>query len=221
MRIPVIPIRSTITSTLSSHPMFSGTSVSMSKDTMNYKDLMRSVSKACGKETPIVIVDVKGMQKEDIDPNVLRKVRSKGNELWLMTGVRNSGDMIDALCGDIDRVMVPYHMTSDPMLKEMTELSDGCIPALFVERGKIYMKGREKSVSSVLKTLMNMNFDKIAVFNTSGEDDDRVYADIQEFSDVTVPYVTSGDDYDISKISEMGFADIMASSVKLFPTLPQ
>jgi len=221
MRIPVIPIRATLTSMSSSHPMFSGTSVSMSKDTMNYKELMSSVSKACSKETPIVIVDVKGMQKEDIDPVVLRKVRSKGNELWLMTGVRNSGDMIDALCGDIDRVMVPYHMTSDTMLKEMTELSDGCIPAIFMERNKIYMKGKERNVNGVLKALMNMNFDKIAVFNTSGEDDDRVYGDIQEFSDTVIPYVRSGDDYDITRINEMGFTNIMASSVKLFPTLPQ
>jgi len=221
MRIPVIPLRATLTSMVSSHITFSGTSVSMTKDTVSYRDIMNSASKACGKEIPMLIVDVKGIQKEDIDPNVIRKIRSKGNELWLMTGVRNAGDMIDAFCGDVSNVMVPYHMTDDLLLREMIELSDSCIPAIFAERDKIYMNGRKRNINDVLKTLMNMNFDKIAVFNISGEDDDHVYGNIRDFSDVVIPYVTSGDDYDIRKMNDLGFDDIMASSVRLFPSLTQ
>jgi len=216
MRIPVIPLRVTPRSMTSSYLTFSGTSVAMAKDTVDYKEHISFVSKACGEGTPMVIVDVKGMQKDDIDPNVLRKIRSKGNELWLMTGVRDAGDMIDAFCGDVSKIMVPYHMTSDRLLKEMTELSDNCLPAIFMERDKIYMNGRKRDIREVVRSMANMNFGKIAVFNVSSEHDDRVYGCLQDFSDVVMPYVSSGEEYDIKRMNDLGFADTMASSVRLF-----
>jgi len=192
--------------------IFSGTSVTAANDNLCYKDLLKSLADVCGKEVPVVVVDVKGMKKKDISSEILKDVKSK-RDIWVMTGIIDAGDMMDAFQGNINKLIVPYHFTSDSHLKEMIMLSDCCIPALFVDNGNVYPLGRKNDLRNALRTLERMNFEKTLVFDVSSEYSPGIWERIHDHSDTVIPYAPSQDV--AAEIRERGFNNIMISAVKL------
>jgi len=215
MDIPVMPVRSKGMNIVSSHITFSGTSISMTDETVGYSDLMSSLTKVCGKETPILAVDVKGVQKKDITPDLLRRIRSK-HELWLMTGIRNAGDVMDAFHGDINKLVVPYHLTSDAALKDMMDISDCCIPAVFAGDDGVVGKGKGNDIARCVRTLERMNFRKVIVFDVLADDDARIWNGLRDLTDLIIPYVPSGMRRDADALHDMGFTDVLVSAIKYF-----
>ncbi|MDR0198829.1 MAG: hypothetical protein LBI08_03700 [Methanomassiliicoccaceae archaeon] len=210
MDIPVIPLRIGNGNLLASHMTFVGTSITMSGNCVGYGDLLSSLSDVCGKDAPILAVDAEGMRRKDIVPELVRKIRSK-RELWLMTGIRNAGDVMDAFHGDMNKLAVPYHFTSDALLREITELSDSCVPVLFTERNDVHAKGKKKDLRNCIRTLTNMNFRKILVFDVSG---DGAWDSIRNHADTVIPYAPTADD--AKELHGLGFDDVLVSAVKLF-----
>jgi len=210
MDIPAMPLRIANGNILASHMSFSGTSITMTESTMGYGDLVSSLSGVCGKETPILCVDTEGMKKKDITPELLRKIRSK-HELWFMTGIRNAGDVMDAFHGDINKLMVPYHFTSDALLKEIIEISDSCMPALFAENSEVYAKGKKKDLRGCIRTLTNMNFRKIIVFDVGNE---ARWDSVRDLADTVIPYAPDTDR--ACALHKEGFDNVLVSSIKLF-----
>jgi len=210
MEIPTIPLRISGENILASHMSFEGSSPSMTANTVGFNDLMSSLSNVCTKDLPILAVDIDGIRKKDIIPELLRKIRTK-HELWYMTGIRNAGDVMDAFHGDINKLVIPYHLTSDALLREIVEISDSCIPALFIERGEPHVRGKKKSLRNCIKTLMNMNFRKILMFDVSG---DNIWGDLRDLVDTVIPYAPSIEDADA--LRRIGFRDVLVSAVKLF-----
>jgi len=210
MDIPTVPVRIGGENILASHMVFSGASPAMTENTVGFGVLMSSLSNVCTKDIPILAVDVDGIRKKDIIPELLRKIRTK-HELWYMTGIRNAGDAMDAFHGDINKLVIPYHLTSDTLLREIVEISDSCIPALFVERGEPYVRGKKKSLRNCIKTLTNMNFRKILIFDVSG---DNAWDDLRDLVDTVIPYAPSIEDADA--LRKIGFGDVLVSAVKLY-----
>jgi hypothetical protein len=215
MIIPVMSLGIREGNIVSSEITFSGTSVSMTANTIGYRDLMPSLSDVCDKDVPVLAIDTDGMKKNDITHGLLRKMKIK-REFWLMTGIRNAGDVMDAFHSDADKIVIPYHMTSDTHLSEMIEISDSCIPALFADDSGVRTKGKRKDLGTCVRMLESMNFKKILVFDVSGGDGKDVYAAVKDHGDRVIPYAGSGETDDVSSLQEMGFADVMVSAVKLF-----
>ncbi|MCL2786597.1 MAG: hypothetical protein FWD81_05215 [Methanomassiliicoccaceae archaeon] len=211
MDIPVIPLRIRWGTMTSSDVVLSGNSVVMSDDVCSYDELLASLTDVCSKDTPILVADVRGMQKRDITPGVVKRVRMK-HELWMMTGVRDAGDLMDAFQSDAGKVIVPYHLTSDELLREMTELSDCCIPALFADRGAVHMRGKKNDLRSVVRTMESMNLRKVLVFDQSG-DNVRTWEAASGLADTVIPFIPSGTDTDA--VHRLGFGDIMVPAVSL------
>ncbi|MDR0335302.1 MAG: hypothetical protein LBH69_05415 [Methanomassiliicoccaceae archaeon] len=211
MQIPVMPLRTVNGNIVTSRITISGTSVAMTENTMGYNDLMSSLSDVLGRDVPMLGVDVDGVRKKDLSGELLRKIRSK-HELWLMTGIRNAGDVMDAFHGSASRIIVPYHFTSDALLREIIELSDSCIPALFAERDDVYAKGKKKDLRSCIRTLTNMNFRKMIVFDAAGGS--VRWDGLHEFTDVLVPYAATVGDAEALHKEEFG--DVVVSAADLF-----
>ncbi|MCL2143459.1 MAG: hypothetical protein FWH44_04295 [Methanomassiliicoccaceae archaeon] len=218
MIIPVMPVRTKNGNLVSSHPVLSDASVTMTDNTVGYGDLMSSLSDVCDKEIPILIADVKGMQKGDIMPDVLRKIRSK-RETWLMTGIRNAGDVMDAFHGDINKLVVPYHFTSDAALKEIIEISDCCIPAVFAGGNGARTAGKRADLRSCIRTFEKMNFRNVIVFDDRADNAAGIWSNVRDLADIIIPYVCSGTAEDMRTLHDMGFADVLVSAVRLFQNL--
>jgi phosphoribosylformimino-5-aminoimidazole carboxamide ribonucleotide (ProFAR) isomerase len=210
MIIPVMPVRMRKENIMTSHMTFSGASIAMDENCVGYNDLLASLKDVCDKNASILAVDADGMRKRDIVPELVRKMRSK-RELWFMTGIRNTGDVMDAFNGDMNKLVVPYHFTTDALLKEITELSDSCIPALFAERGDVHTRGKKKDVRNCIRTLKDMNFRKIIVFDVS---DGGTWDGIRNLSDTVIPYAHSVDD--TVTLRKLGYDDVLVSALKLF-----
>jgi hypothetical protein len=213
MDIPVIPVRTVGNNMVASHITFSGTDVIMDDNIVGYRDLLNSLSGVCDKETPIIAVDIVGLQRMDIEPEILRRIRSK-REMWLMTGIRDAGDVMDAFHGNISKLVVPYHMTSDDLLREMNELSDSCIPALFADRDGVHMKGRRRELRTVIRALEKIGFRRMIVFDTSSSDPTDTWNSLYDLADAIIPYASSKEDADVMR--EIGFRDVMLSGIRLF-----
>jgi len=210
MDIPVIPVIID-GNIMASHMIFNGASISMTDNRIGYGTLVSSLSKVCSKDTPMLVADVKGMQKRDIMPDLLREIKMK-NEAWMMTGIRNAGDVMDAFQSNVNKIVVPYHFTSDVLLKEMIELSDSCMPALFAERGSVYAKGKKKDLRTVVRTLTDMNFRKVILFDVSEKGSGT--NDLRGLEDNVIPYADTNESADA--LHKSGFADVLVSAVKLF-----
>jgi hypothetical protein len=213
MDIPVIPVRAKGGNIVSADLVL-GDPLTMTDDTVGYADLVSSLADICGKRTPILAVDVKGMQKKDIMPDVLKNMRTK-HEIWLMTGIRNAGDVMDAFQGNASRLAVPYHFTTDRDLRDMAELSDSCMPALFADNGSVRMKGKKKDLRNIIREMERMNFAKVLVFDVSDCRVNDVWGPVSDLADIVIPYVRNGKD-DADAVRDIGFQDVMVSGIKLF-----
>ena len=209
-QIPVIPVRAKRGEMISGEFVINGTTVKMSSSsgdgTVRYSETLSSLSKSYGKDLPLLVIDADGMRRRDIEPGVLKKMRATRN-IWLMTGIRNSGDVMDAFHGDIEKLIVPYHMTTDADLREMTELSDSCFPALFADREGVYARKGKRPLRDVMRTLTNMNFRKILLF-AAGDGPEDVLWDVRDHCEMIIPYCNGNKD-DIGRIGEMGFSDVL------------
>ena len=214
MDIPLMPLRMRRREMISSDIILSGASVSMADDIINYEGLLSSVADAVGKDVPIVAVDVKGIQRKDIDQDILKKIRTK-REFWLMTGIRNTGDLMDAFQGDIGKAVVPYQFTTDELLREMTEISDCCIPALFVDDGGVLAGRKRKDLRGTVRTMEEMNFRKILMFDVSGGDGIRLCEYAAGISDALIPFIASNRKEDIDSANSLGFRDVIVPAVSL------
>jgi hypothetical protein len=217
VNIPAIPVQITGGNAVTSHILFSGTDVRMDDNPVSYGDLVSSLSGISDKGTPILAVDVVGLRKGDIEPGVLRKLKTKHN-VWLMTGIRDTGDVMDAFHGDISKLVVPYHLTTDGFLKEMIALSDSCIPALFIDGEGVHMSGRRREPRTVIRTLENIGFRKMLLFDVSGGDV-NTWMPFEDLADMIIPYASSMDDADA--IHKIGFNDVLVSGIKLFKDVKQ
>jgi len=195
---------------MASRPVFSGTSVTMSGDLSGYKDVVSSLPDHT-KDVPVIVIDIKGMQRKDIVPDILKNVKIR-NELWFMTGIRNAGDVMDAFHGNMDKLIVPYHLTSDTLLKEITELSDSCIPSLFADEDGVLVRGKRKDIRTVIRTLEMMHFSKILIFDASGGSDLKKWHSVRDAADIIIPFCSAKD---ADAILSMGFADVMVSAAEL------
>jgi hypothetical protein len=196
---------------ISSNIVFSGASVAMDGGGIPYKDVMASLSEVCTKDVPVIVVDVKGLQRRDIIPDILRKVKTK-RELWLMTGIRNPGDVMDAFHGNMDKLVVPYHLTTDAHLKEMTELSDSCIPALFVDDDGVIMKGKRMDIGETVRALEKMHFRKILAFDVSPGGGTGKWDPVKDIADVLIPSCSAADR---DTMHGTGFADVIVPAADL------
>jgi hypothetical protein len=214
MEIPIIPLCMRNGIALTSDITFDGYSLSMAGGRVDYDILFPPVARACGRDGPMIVADIEGMRRRDIMPDVLRKIGTK-RETWFMTCIRNADDLMDSFSGNAESIAVPYHFTSDRSLKEMTEMSDRCIPALFMDPGGVHTSGIKKDALTLIRSLENMNFGKILTFDISGT---YRWDRISDHADTVIPFVRYEDRDSAHKA---GFDNIMVSAVRLFHDVRQ
>ena len=98
----------------------------------------------------------------------MKRVRVRGAYLWLMTAIETTDDLMDAFNSAADTVISPYHISrSDAVLKDIIDVSDSFIPAVYVSRGRgIRRDGRKTEVSVILDGLLDMNYYRICIVDT-------------------------------------------------------
>ena len=117
---------------------------------------------------PVVIVDVKGLNRKNLDDRLLTDMKFPGSDIWFLTYIEDVEDVFDCFMGNIVKVLMPYHTTrNDLVMSEVFELTENCIPALFVSSGKVICRdGEMKDISTAMAELERIGFTDIIVFDT-------------------------------------------------------
>ena len=92
----------------------------------------RDMFRESDERTDVVVVDVRGFNRKNMDDILLMEMIIPGSDIWYLTYVRDIEDIFDGFMGDISKIMIPYHTVRNKMvLKEIYDVSDCCIPVLF------------------------------------------------------------------------------------------
>jgi len=119
---------------------------------------------------PIIIIDVKGLEKKDLDNKLLMKAEFRGSDVWFLTHVYDIDDVFDSFMGNIARLLIPFHTTkNDAVLKDVHDISDNCTPVIFITKGlAVLRKGRSGDFMKLLREIDRIGFRDMAVFDTDG-----------------------------------------------------
>ncbi len=107
-----------------------------------------------------------------------------------MTAVETTEDLMDAFNSSADMVISPYHVSrSDAILKDIMDVSDSFIPAVYVKNGLgIRRNGRGSDVESILDELMDMNYFRICVVDTDMSLTGRQWESIADMCPSAIPF---------------------------------
>jgi len=82
--------------------------------------------------TEVIVVDVKGLNRGNMDDNLLTEMIIPGSDIWYLTHIEDIEDVFDGFMGDVSKIMIPYHTVRNKMvLEEAYDVSDNCVPVVF------------------------------------------------------------------------------------------
>ncbi len=117
---------------------------------------------------PVLIVDVKGLSRRELDDRLMTNMRFPGSDVWFLTHIRDVEDVFDCFMGSAVKVLVPYHTTrNDEVLREAFEVSENCMPVLFVSQGMVICRDEgTKDIMSAVSEIAGIGFKEIVLFDT-------------------------------------------------------
>ena len=88
-----------------------------------------------------LVIDVKGLQRKNLNDVLLKRLRIRGMRTWFMTNIEGVDDVFDAFNTDAEAVLVPVNtVRSEDEFEDILSVSDSTIPAVLVrKRGTIYI----------------------------------------------------------------------------------
>ena len=156
----------------------------------------------------VVLADAVGLQTNNLDDRAIY-AKMTGSDIWYMTCVINVDDVFDGFLSNGEKLLCPYHcLKSDSVLTQAYEISDSCIPVLFIQKGEVLCRNGTKRISDVLYTLEDMGYYRNIVYDTDGSVGNDSWAAIRGDHPKTIPYLCS-DCQDASLLDGLGFEDVV------------
>jgi hypothetical protein len=157
---------------------------------------------------PVLMVDVKGLGKRDMDDRLLMSLTFPGCDVWFMTHILDVEDVFDCFMGNIAKVLIPYHTTrNNTVMKEAYEVSENCIPVLFVSGGAAVCRGGEtKELRSAIAELSKTGFQEIAVLDTDQSVGKEEWTALNDRYEEVIPFIRKDD----GSAEGIGFKKIIA-----------
>lgn len=122
---------------------------------------------------PAVVADLDSLASGTFREKVVKEMRVRGRDIWLMTWIETADDLFDAFNTTAEIVLGPCHAAaSDADLEDMLSVSDSFVPVVFVSDGEaIVRKGRRTGVYDTLSRLTDMGYYRTCVLDTDGSVD--------------------------------------------------
>lgn len=157
---------------------------------------------------PVLIADVKGLGRGNMDDRLLTNMRFPGSDVWFMTCIRDIEDVFDCFMGDTVNVLIPCHTVRNGLvMREAFEVSEYCIPVLFVSRGTaVCAGGQTKEINDAVNDLSGIGFKKIVIFDTDSSINTDGWSSLYGRFSGLVPFVRKRDD----GIEDIGFREIIS-----------
>ena len=160
-------------------------------------ELVRQTYSAEGMDDrmPVLVADVRGLGKGGLDDRLLTEMKFPGSDVWFMTHILDVEDVFDCFMGEIVKVLIPYHtVRNDLVLNEAYEVSENCIPVLFVFEGKVICRGGgTKDIRAAVAELSKTGFQDIAVLDTDSSVGSGEWTALNDRYEGLMPFLRKGD----------------------------
>lgn len=151
---------------------------------------------------PVVIADWGSIRSRRFEEGVVKGMKVRGRDIWLMIWIEDADDLMDAFNTVADTVMAPLHAISgEEDLKDICSLSDSVIPTVFCTGGRAMgMGSRRSDLTEIVPSLVDMGFYRICVVDPDDSVDAGTWDIICDICPSCMPLVS-----DRSAVE--GFAD--------------
>jgi hypothetical protein len=152
-------------------------------------------SEGSDERTEVLLVDVKGLRRREMDDRTFTDIRFPGSDIWLLTHIRDVEDVFDCFMRGIMKLLVPFHTIKDyEVMADIFDMSDNCIPVLFVRDRNVIMRGgRTKDLRTAIADMYQMGFREIAVLDTDSSVGKDEWTALSERYEGIIPFVRNGD----------------------------
>ena len=131
----------------------------------------------------VAVIDLDSLSLCRFTEGVVKNMRVRGHDIWLMTWIEDADDLFDAFNTNADMVLGPLHaVSSDSDLRDILSVSDSFIPTAFVEGGRVLGTGRREDVVDAVRSLHDIGFSRACVLDTDGSVTDGEWDDV--FDDI-------------------------------------
>ncbi len=118
--------------------------------------------------TDILIMDLSGIQSAKPNFKVLRELVRRKYNVWLDMGMRSMQDLFDSFAMEIARAVAStLTVPSMRLLRDVFELSDKCLPCIFVNDEVIWsISGRiPGNLRDVIRELKDIGYEEVGVID--------------------------------------------------------
>jgi len=142
---------------------------------------------------PVVIVDFRGLSRKNLDDHLLTDMRFPGSDIWFLTHIDDVEDVFDCFMGNVVKVLMPYHtIRNDLVMKEVFEVTENCIPVLFVSSGKVICRGGEMGdITTIIAEMEKVGFTETIVFDIDSVLRREDWASLRDMFPGIIPFVRS------------------------------
>lgn len=127
----------------------------------------------------VAVIDLDSLSLCRFTEGVVKNMRVRGHDIWLMTWIEDADDLFDAFNTNADMVLGPLHaVSSDSDLRDILSVSDSFIPTVFVEGGRILGTSRREDVVDAVRRLHDIGFSRACVLDTDGSVTDGEWDDV-------------------------------------------
>ena len=114
----------------------------------------------------VLIMDVKGLQRRNLNDVLLKRLRIRGMNSWFMTNIESVNDVFDAFNTDAEAVLVPTHtVRSEDEFEDILRVSDSAIPVVLVRRGNAVLIGENMDYLKAVRKVFSTGFATVAVLD--------------------------------------------------------
>lgn len=127
----------------------------------------------------VAVIDLDSLSLCRFTEGVVKNMRVRGHDIWLMTWIEDADDLFDAFNTNADMVLGPLHaVSSDSDLRDILSVSDSFIPTAFVEGGRVLGTERREDVVDAVRRLHDIGFSRACVLDTDGSVTDGEWYDV-------------------------------------------
>lgn len=145
-----------------------GTRLARTDYSAKFSKYWKAVSGQRYNASEIMLMDLAGIIEARPNFDVLRQLLKRKNSVWLEIGMRNEDDLFDAFAMGVSYAVAGSLCCRNiNMFKELFELSDKCIPCLYVDNRVVWERpgAGPADLGEAIEALKNIGFEEIAIID--------------------------------------------------------
>ena len=166
MKIPVLPMTSDEDNEIIlGHVRFDVFTPKMVGETSKMT-AVKAKSQTTEDKITVLVIDVKGLQRGNLNDVLLKRLRIRGTRTWFMTNIESVDDVFDAFNTDAEAVLVPVNtVRSEEEFEDILSVSDSAIPVILVRRRSTLFIGESLDYIKAVRRAFAAGFATAAVFD--------------------------------------------------------